>query len=123
MDDFPVIFLANLRKGDIDLESELVALGALLEALEMLGGVARYPFLVEDVTTDVEEPFSLGLSSPCSNILRTRSISKSVLVIRSLKVRQRFADSACRLRVSPFFVTRSCTPLSIIDNTFDVAGM
>jgi hypothetical protein len=73
--------------------------------------------------TDVVDPFSLGAESLLSKILRTPSISASVLTIRSFKVFQRFADSACRLRVSPFLVTRSWTPLSIIDKTLDVAGM
>lgn len=101
----------------------LVELGALLDVRDMFGGVARNPFFVEDVTADVLEPFSLGAASLPRKILRTPSISESVLAMRSFKVRQRLADSACRLRVSPFFVTRSWTPLSMIERTFDVAGI
>ena len=37
----PVIFRANLRNGDIDLDIVLDALGALLDAREILRGVAR----------------------------------------------------------------------------------
>lgn len=116
-------FRANFRNGDIELDIVLVALGALLAAREMLGGVSRKPFLVEDVTMDVVDPVSLKLPSVLSNTLRTLAISESVLAMRSLIVFQRFADSACRLSVSPFFVTRSWTPLSIIERTLEVAGI
>jgi hypothetical protein len=121
--DLPVIFRANFRKGDIDLEIVFVELGALLDERDMLGGVARKPFLVEVVAIDVLEPFSLGAVSLLSKTLRTPSISVSVLAMRSFRVRQRLADSAWRLRVSPFLVTRSWTPLSIIERTLEVAGM
>jgi hypothetical protein len=40
-DGLPVIFRANLRNGDMDLDIVLDALGALLEVREILGGVAR----------------------------------------------------------------------------------
>lgn len=56
--DLPVIFLANFRKGDIDLDMVLVVLGALLER-DALGGVARKPFLVDEVATDALDPVSL----------------------------------------------------------------
>jgi len=122
-DGLPVIFRANLRNGDMDLDNVLDALGALLEVRDTLAGVARYPFLVDEVTTDAVDPFSLRAESLLNKILRTAAISVSVLTIRSFKVLQRLADSACRLRVSPFLVTRSWTPLSIIERTLDVAGM
>ena len=85
-------------------------------------GVVRKPLRV-DIVPEVLEPFSLGLSSPLSRIFRTWSISASVRFIRSRRFFHRCADSACRRRVSPFFVTRSRTPLSMIDRTFEVAGM
>ena len=106
-DGLPVIFRANLRNGDMDLDMVLDALGALLDARDIIGGVARYPFLVEDVSTEVVDPVSLYAESLLSKIRRTPSISVSVLPILSFRVLQRFADSACRLRVSPFLVTRS----------------
>src|ERR1700733_7286304 len=40
-DGLPVIFRANLRNGDMDLDNVLDALGALLEVRETLAGVAR----------------------------------------------------------------------------------
>jgi len=40
-DGLPVIFRANLRNGDMDLDNVLDALGALLEVREILAGVAR----------------------------------------------------------------------------------
>ena len=40
-DGLPVIFRAKRRNGDIDLDIVLDALGALLDARELLGGVAR----------------------------------------------------------------------------------
>lgn len=121
----PVIFRANFRNGDIDLEIVLEVLGArVCDDREPLGGVAKNPFRVDmDVVPDVLDPFSLGVASPLNRILRTPSISTSVLDIRSLKFRQRWADSACRRRVSPFFVTRSWTPLSMMERTLDVAGI
>ena len=103
----PVILRANFLNGEIVLDIVLVALGALLAERDILGGVSRYPFLVETVVTDVVEPLSLILPSPLSKIVRTLAISESALAMRSLRVFQRFADSACRLSVSPFFVTRS----------------
>lgn len=106
----PVIFFAKLRSGDMDRD-----MGTLLR----VGGVPRYPF--RDAPDALESP-SLSVDSPRS-ILRTVSISASVLVMRSRRFFQRCADSACRRNVSPFFVTRSRTPLSMIDSTFDVAGM
>ena len=106
----PVIFFANLRSGEMDRD-----MGALLR----LGGVPRYPF--RDAP-DALGPPSLSVPSPVS-ILRTASISESVLWMRSRKFFHRCADSACRRNVSPFFVTRSRTPLSMIDRTLDVAGM
>lgn len=52
---FPVIFLANFRNGDIDLDIALVELPAL-EERDPLGGVARYPF---DVVPEALDPASL----------------------------------------------------------------
>ena len=46
--DPPVIFRANLRKGDTELEAALPALDTL-DIRGPLGGVARYPFLVDAV--------------------------------------------------------------------------
>ena len=40
-DGLPVIFRANRRNGDMDLDIVLDVLGALLDAPELLGGVAR----------------------------------------------------------------------------------
>lgn len=116
----PVSLRANIRRGDIDSDIVLAA----LEALDMrgaLGGVMRYPFFV-DAWPDVLDPASLD-ASPLRKILRTFSISASVRVILSRKLRHLCADSACRRSVSPFLVTRSWTPLSMIERTFDVAGM
>lgn len=46
--DPPVIFRANLRKGDTELETALPALDTL-DIRGPFGGVARYPFLVDAV--------------------------------------------------------------------------
>ena len=122
---FPVILRANLRKGEIERERD--KLGAEVpfdgrDPLVPLLGVARYPFFVEGVP-EVVESWSLKPASPLKSNLRVLSISVSVREIRSRRLFHRCADSACLRRVSPFFVTRSCTPLSIIERTFDVAGM
>lgn len=119
--DDPVIFRANLLNGDME-PVMLEELGAL-EALGALGGVARYPPRECVVCPDVLDPPSLGAESPFRRSLRTDSISASVRDIRSRRFFHRCADSACLRSVSPFFVTRSRTPLSIIDKTLEVAGM
>ena len=121
----PVILRANLRKGEIERERDI--LGAVVpfddrDPLVPLVGVARYPFFVEAVP-EVLESWSLKPASPIKSNLRVFSISVSVREIRSRRLFHRCADSACLRRVSPFFVTRSCTPLSIIERTLDVAGM
>jgi hypothetical protein len=90
-----------------------------LDIRDPLAGVARYPFLVE-VVPDVVDSWS---DSPPKKTLRVASISESVRDIRSRRFFHLWADSACLRKVSPFFVTRSRTPLSIIDRTLDVAGM
>lgn len=121
--EFPVILRASLRKGEI--ERERVILVVPLDdrdPLVPLVGVARCPFLVEGVP-EVLESWSLKVLSPIKNNLRVFSISVSVREIRSRRLFHRCADSACLRRVSPFFVTRSRTPLSIIERTLDVAGM
>lgn len=123
--EFPVILRANLRKGEI--ERERVILAALVplddrDPVVPLVGVARCPFLVEGVP-EVLESWSLKVVSPIKNNLRVFSISVSVREIRSRRLFHRCADSACLRRVSPFFVTRSRTPLSIIERTLDVAGI
>lgn len=96
----PVSLRANIRRGDMDSEMVLAALGAL-DIRGTLGGVARYPFLDETL-----EPASLD-ASPAKKILRTFSISASVRLILSRRFRHLCADSACRRSVSPFLVTRS----------------
>ncbi len=114
---------AILRKGEIDREIVFELLGER-PFFSPLGGVARYPFLDTDVTADWLEPPELRAESlPCRKNRRRLSISVSVLAIRSFKLRQRCVHSACRRKHSPFFVTRSWTPLSIMDKTFVVAGM
>lgn len=122
--EFPVILRANLRKGEIERERDILAALALddRDPLVPLVGVARYPFFVE-VVPEVLESWSLKLASPLRKNLRVFSMSVSVREIRSRRFFHRCADSACLRRVSPFFVTRSRTPLSIIERTLDVAGM
>lgn len=116
---FPVIFLANLRKGDMEPEMLRLVELDIFDARDPLGGVAKYPFFVDAVPEVVD---SWSEKSP-SRIFRAASISASVLVIRSRKFFHLWADSACLRKVSPFFVTRSRTPLSMIERTFDVAGI
>ena len=121
----PVILRANLRKGEIERERDKPGAEVPFDdrdPLEPLLGVARYPFFVEGVP-EVVESWSLEPASPLKSNLRVFSISVSVREIRSRRPFHRCADSACLRRVSPFFVTRSCTPLSIIERTLDVAGM
>lgn len=102
-----------MRKGEMERERAF----ADLEVLVSLSGVPR-ELLLRDA---VLEPASLGVMSV--KRLRTISMSASVLDIRSRKFFHRCADSACLRKVSPFLVTRSRTPLSIIERTFDVAGI
>lgn len=109
----PVILRANFLKGDIDPDMELAALGALA-----FGGVARYP-----ETAEVLDPASLGVASIPSKTRLTVCMSFSVRAMRSFRFFHLAADSACRRSVSPFLVTRSWTPLSIIERTLEVAGM
>lgn len=121
----PVILRANLRKGEIERERDILDVVVPFDdrdPLVPLVGVARYPFFVEAVP-EVLESWSLKPASPLKRNLRVLSISVSVREIRSRRLFHRCADSACLRRVSPFFVTRSCTPLSIIERTLDVAGM
>lgn len=118
---------ANLRNGEIERDKALLLCARCFGGLST-GGVLRKPFFFRDldvVPADVLDPASLDAalrSSPVST-RRTCSISASVRAIRSLRVRHRCVDSACLRRHSPFLVTRSCTPLSIIESTFVVAGM
>jgi hypothetical protein len=87
----PVILLANFRKGDIDRESVPPPLSDPFSlppprcSLEPLGGVARYP--------DVLEPASLSEASAATRIFRAFSISVSVRAIRSFSAFHRWADS------------------------------
>ena len=118
----PVILRANLRKGEIERERDILGAVVPFDDRDPLVGVARNPFFVEGVP-EVLESWSLKPASPLKNNLRVLSISVSVREIRSRRLFHRCADSACLRRVSPFFVTRSCTPLSIIERTLDVAGM
>jgi len=50
----PVSLLANLRKGDIDPESDIFPELDILDIREAFGGVARYPFFVEVVPEVVD---------------------------------------------------------------------
>lgn len=118
-----MILRANFRKGEIERERDILDGVAPLDDREVpLVGVAKDPFFVEGVP-EVLESWSLKPVSPLSKNLRVPSISVSVREIRSRRFFHRCADSACLRRVSPFFVTRSRTPLSIIERTLDVAGM
>jgi hypothetical protein len=122
--ELPVILRANLRNGEIERERDILAAVVAFDdrdPLVALVGVARYPFFVE--VPEVLESWSLKPASPLKKYLRVLSISVSVREIRSRRLFHRCADSACLRRVSPFFVTRSRTPLSIIERTLDVAGM
>lgn len=106
----PVNLFANLRNGEIDRDNALLLCVRSFGGLST-GGVLRKPFFFRDldVVPDVLDPASLDAalrSSPVST-RRTCSISASVRAIRSLRVRHRCVDSACRLRHSPFLVTRS----------------
>ena len=114
-------FRAILRNGEMDREM-VFELGDR-PFFSPLGGVARYPPLDTDVVADWLEPPELSAESACRKSRRRLSMSVSVLDILSFKLRQRWVHSACRRKHSPFFVTRSWTPLSMIDNTFVVAGM
>ena len=122
----PVILRANLRKGEIERERDILEAVVPFDdrdpVVPLVVGVARYPFFVEGVP-EVLESWSLKPASPLKSNLRVFSISVSVREIRSRRLFHRCADSACLRKVSPFFVTRSCTPLSIIDKTLEVAGM
>lgn len=116
----PVILLASFLNGEIDRESVPPLFSdplsePPLSCLVALGGVARYP--------EVLDPVSLSAASAASKIFRTFSSSVSVLAIRSRSVFHRCADSEWRRKVSPFFVTRSRTPRSMMERTFDVAGI
>lgn len=102
--DPPVNLRAIIRRGDMDSEMALAALGAL-DIRGALVGVMRYPFF-DDRWPEVLEPASLD-ASPLKKIRRTLSISASVRDMRSRKLRHLCADSACRRNVSPFLVTRS----------------
>jgi len=118
--EFPVILRANFRKGEIERERDILDGVVPLDDREV--PLARCPFFVEGVP-EVLESWSLKPVSPINKNLRVLSISVSVREIRSRRFFHRCADSACLRKVSPFFVTRSRTPLSIIERTLDVAGM
>lgn len=126
----PENFFAKVRKGDIERESAFAVLMRFLTEEEPFGGVSSPFFVLEvavvavvaEVGPEVVEPLSLGVTSPM-RICRTDSISASVRDIRSRRTFQRWVDSACRRRHSPFLVTRSWTPLSMMERTFVVAGM
>ena len=120
--EFPLILRASLRKGEIERERDILDGVVPFDDRDPLVGVARYPFFVE-LVPEVLESWSLKPASPPKKYLRVFSISVSVREIRSRRLFHRCADSACLRRVSPFFVTRSRTPLSIIERTLDVAGM
>lgn len=75
---------ANIRRGEIDSEMVLAALGAL-DMRGALVGVIRYPFF-DDIWPEVLDPASLE-ASPLRNCLRTFSISASVRDIRSRRLR------------------------------------
>lgn len=121
--ELPLSLRAILRNGEMDLEI-VFELGERTIFFSPLGGVARYPPLDIEVAPDWLEPPELNAESwPCKKNRRKFSMSESVLDIRSFKLRQRCVHSACRRKHSPFFVTRSWTPLSMIDRTFVVAGI
>jgi len=115
----PVILLAIFRKGEMDPERDKLPVLDILDIRDALGGVTRYPFF-EDGVPEVDDSWS---ESPLRRILRTFSISLSVRSILSRRLFHLWVESACLRNVSPFLVTRSRTPLSIIERTFDVAGM
>ena len=116
---------ASLRKGDIDRDRADEPTRPFEESAgDGVEVVWPFFFFDFDVPNEVVDPTSLAVVSVSrpSSILRTLSISESVRIIRSRNVFHLCVDSACRRRHSPFFVTRSCTPLSMIDSTFVVAG-
>lgn len=121
-----VSFRASLRNGEMDRDNVFVLGERSFMGVGPMDGDVSKPFFVLDfdfdVVPDVLDPASLNASPPMY-IRCTASISLSVRAIRSLRFRQRCVDSACLRRHSPFFVTRSWTPLSMIDRTLVVAGI
>lgn len=108
----PRIRRASFLKGDMEREIPLFSLPSVRETL---GGVARYP--------EVLDPASLSPASAARRIFRTFSSSVSVRAIRSRRLVQRCADSEWRRKVSPFLVTLSRTPRSMMERTLEVAGI
>jgi len=106
---------ANLRNGDIDRDSVEAVEGARLRGGD---GVSRKPF-PDFETRDVED----SVSRRSISIRLTPSISVSILLIRSRRLRHRCRISAFIRKHSPFFVCRSLIPLSTTDNIFVTEGI